>query len=153
MPQSLAAIYAHLVYSTKNRQPLIRPEIEEELRKYQAGILKNLESPMICSGGTADHLHTLIRLGRKVSIAEVVEALKAGSSKWIKTQGPEYADFYWQSGYGAFSLGQSGVAGVKKYIANQKEHHRKKTFLAEYVDMLNAFEIDYKDNYIFKELE
>jgi putative transposase len=128
MPQSLAAIYVHLVYTTKNRQPLIRPEIEEDLRRYHAGILKNLESPMICSGGTADHIHTLFRLGRKTSIANIVEELKKSSSAWIKTQGPQYSDFYWQCGYGAFSIGQSGVENLKDYIANQKEHHRTKTF-------------------------
>src|SRR5437868_15198886 len=115
MPQSLAAIYVHLVFSTKNRQPLILPEIEEELRKYHAGILRNLDSPMLCSDGTADHVHILFRLGRKVSIAEVVEELKKSSSKWIKSKGPEYADFYWQNGYGAFSIGQSGAEQVKKY--------------------------------------
>src|SRR5947209_6374910 len=132
MPQSLAAIYVHLIYSTKNRQPLILPGIEEELRKYHAGILRNLDSPMITSGGTADHVHTLFRLGRKVSIADVVEELKKSSSKGLKAQGPEYSDFFWQSGYGAFSIGQSGVEDLSRYIENQKAHHRKKTFQEEF---------------------
>src|SRR5437660_12843534 len=99
MPQSLAAVYVQLVYSTKNRQPLIHPEIEEELRKYHAGILRNLDAPMLDSGGTMDHIHTLVRLGRKISIAEVVEELKKSSSKWMKAQGPQYSDFFWQNGY------------------------------------------------------
>ena len=149
MPQSLAAIYVHLVYSTKNRQPLILPEIEEELRKYHAGILENLDSPMICSDGTADHIHILFRLGRKASISEVVEELKKSSSKWIKTKGPEYANFYWQSGYGAFSIGQSGVEGVKRYVANQKEHHRVKTFQEEFREFLAKYQIEYDERYVW----
>ncbi len=149
MPQSLAAIYVHLVYSTKNRQPLIRPEIEEELRCYHAGILRNLESPLICSDGTADHIHTLLRLGRKISIAEVVEELKKSSSKWIKTKGPEFRDFYWQSGYGAFSIGQSGIEGLKRYIANQKEHHRTTTFQEEFRTFLVKYEIEFDERYVW----
>jgi putative transposase len=149
MPQSLAAIYVHLIYSTKNRQPLILPAIEEELRKYHAGILRNLESPMICSEGTADHIHILFRLGRKASIAQVVEELKKSSSHWIKSKGPPYKDFYWQSGYGAFSVGQSGVADLKRYIANQKEHHRKKTFQEEYREFLAKYEIEHDERYVW----
>ena len=149
MPQSLAAVYVHLVYSAKNREPLIRPEIEEELRCYHAGILRELDSPMLCSNGTADHVHILLRLGRKASIAELVEELKKSSSKWIKTKGPQYQNFYWQSGYGAFSIGQSGIANLKKYIANQKEHHRKKTFQDEFRAFLAKYEIPYDERYVW----
>lgn len=149
MPQSLAAIYVHLIYSTKNRQPLIRPEIEEELRKYHAGILQALDSPMLASDGAADHIHILLRLGRKASIAEVVEELKKSSSKWIKTKGPEYREFYWQAGYGAFSIGRSGVPEVKRYIGNQKEHHRKKTFQEEFLAFLAKYEVKYDERYVW----
>jgi putative transposase len=149
MSQSLAAIYVHLIFSTKNRQPLIRPEIEEELRRYQAGILRDLDSPMIAGGGTADHIHILLRLGRKTSIADVVEELKKSSSKWIKTKGPEFSDFYWQSGYGAFSIGQSGIEDVKCYIANQKEHHRKRTFQEEFRAFLVKYDIAYDERYVW----
>jgi putative transposase len=149
MPQSLAAIYVHLIYSTKNRQPLIRSEIEEELRKYHASILQALESPMLAADGTADHVHILLRLGRQASIAEVVEELKKSSSKWIKSKVPEYRDFYWQSGYGAFSIGQSGVPEVKRYIANQKEHHRKKTFQKEFRAFLGKYEVPYDERYVW----
>ena len=103
MPQSLAAIYVHLIYSTKNRQPLIRPDIEEELRRYHTGILRAPDSPMICSDGAADaHRTPFCGVWAEISIAEVVEELKKSSTKWIKTKGPEFSDFYWQSGYGAF---------------------------------------------------
>lgn len=149
MPQSLAAIYVHLIYSTKSRQPLIRPEIEEELRKYHAGILKSLDSPMICSDGTADHVHILFRLGRKTSLATVVEELKKSSSKWIKTKGPEYAHFFWQGGYGAFSIGQSGVDEVKRYIANQKAHHAKQTFQEELRAFFARYEIEFDERYVW----
>ena len=149
MPQSLAAIYVHLVYSAKNRQSLIRPEIEEDLRRYHAGILRNLESPMICSDGTADHIHILLRLGRKTSIANVVEELKKSSSGWLKSHGQQYSDFYWQSGYGAFSIGQSGVEDLKRYIANQKEHHRAKTFQEEFRAFLEKYQVEYDERYVW----
>ncbi|MBI2805113.1 MAG: IS200/IS605 family transposase [Planctomycetes bacterium] len=149
MPQSLAAIYIHLIFSTKNRAPLIRPELEEELHMYHAGILRNLDSPLLCTGGTEDHVHVLFRLGRKIDVAKIVEKVKAGSSKWIKTKGAEYHDFYWQSGYGAFSIGQSGIGGVKKYIANQKEHHRTRTFQEEFREFLNRYEIAFDERYVW----
>jgi putative transposase len=149
MPQSLAAVYVHLIFSTKNREPLIRPEIEEELRKYHAGILINLDSPMIASDGTADHIHILFRLGRRQSIAVVVEELKKSSSKWIKGKGREYAKFYWQAGYGAFSVSQSGIKEIKKYIANQKEHHRRKTFQEEFRAFLTKYELEFDERYVW----
>ena len=128
---------------------MIRPEIEEELNKYHAGILRNLDSPMLATGGTEDHIHILLRLGRKMDLARLVEKVKSSSSKWIKTKGPEYKDFYWQAGYGAFSIGQSGVEAVKKYIANQKEHHRKKTFQEEFRAFLKRYEIEYDERYVW----
>ncbi len=149
MPQSLAAIYVHLIYSTKNRQPIIRPEIEEELRKYHAGILQNLDSPLISMDGTADHIHILFRLGRKIALADLVEEIKKSSSKWLKSKGPNYRDFYWQSGYGAFSIGQSGIAQLKKYIATQKEHHRKVTFQEELRLFLKKYEIACDERYVW----
>jgi REP element-mobilizing transposase RayT len=149
MPQSLAAIYVHLIFSTKNRSPWIRPEIEEELNKYHAGILRNLESPMLATGGTEDHVHILFRLGRKIDLATVVEKVKAGSSKWIKSKGAEYKDFHWQNGYGAFSIGQSGVEDLKKYIANQKEHHRKKTFQDEFREFLKKYQVEFDERYVW----
>ncbi len=149
MPQSLAAVYVHLIFSTKNRQPLIQPEIEEELRRYLAGILRNLDSPMICANGTADHIHILIRLGRKHSLADIVEEIKKSSSKWIKTKGPAFRDFYWQNGYGAFSIGQSGIDGLKEYLANQKEHHRQKSFQDEFREFLDKYQLEYDERYVW----
>jgi putative transposase len=132
MPQSLSSILVHLVFSTKHRQPLILPEIEQELYPYMATVFRGLDSPVLALNGTADHLHVLFRLGRKIAVADVVEQIKTSTSKWIKTKGPAFRDFYWQNGYGAFSIGESGVAALKSYIAAQKEHHRKTSFQEEY---------------------
>ena len=149
MPQSLAAVYVHLIFSTKNRSPLIRPQVEEELYKYLAGTLRNLDSPMLCAGGAEDHIHILLRLSRKIDLASLVEAIKTGSSKWIKTKGNEYREFFWQAGYGAFSIGQSGIEQLKRYIARQREHHRKKTFQQEYREFLRKYEIEYDERYVW----
>ncbi|MCE9534684.1 MAG: IS200/IS605 family transposase [Planctomycetes bacterium] len=149
MPQSLSAIYVHLIFSTKNRERLIHPEIEEDLRKYLAGILRKLDSPMICSGGVEDHIHILFRLGRRQSISEIVEELKTGSSKWMKEQGPECAKFYWQNGYGAFSVSQSGIEEVKKHIANQRKHHRRRTLQEEFRAFLKKYEIEFDERYVW----
>src|SRR5713226_9056922 len=132
MPQSLASVLVHLVFSTKNRQPFISPEIEPQLHPYLATVFRTLDSPTLTINGTEDHVHVLFRLGRKISLAKLVEEIKTSSSKWIKTKATAYKDFHWQSGYGAFSIGQSGVEDLKKYIANQKEHHRKKSFQEEF---------------------
>ncbi len=149
MPQSLASILVHLTFSTKNRQPLIRPDIEPELHPYMATIFRQMDSPSIALNGTDDHVHALFRLGRKTSVADVVEEVKKSSSKWIKTKGIEYAEFYWQAGYGAFSIGQSGVSGVKRYIANQKEHHHKRTFQDEFRELCTKYEIEYDERYVW----
>src|SRR6185436_652196 len=100
-----------------------QPDVEPELYAYLATACKTADSPALLINGTADHIHLLVKLGRKTSIANLIEDIKSSSSRWIKTKGPRYKGFYWQAGYGAFSIGQSQVATVKRYIANQKEHH------------------------------
>jgi REP element-mobilizing transposase RayT len=149
MPQSLASVLVHLVFSTKNRQPLLRPEIEPELHPYLATVFRSLECPTLTINGTQDHVHILFRLGRKIALANVVEEIKTSSSKWIKTKGPAYRGFHWQNGYGAFSIGQSGVEALKRYIANQKEHHRKKTFQEEFRAFLARYHIEYDERYVW----
>src|ERR1044072_6894110 len=147
MPQSLSSILIHLVFSTKNREPFITPEIESELHPYMATIFREVKSPSLTIGGTSDHIHTLFSLGRVITIADVVEEVKTNTSKWIKTKGREFRDFHWQRGYGAFSIGQSGVEGLKRYIRNQKEHHRHVTFQDEYRKFLKAYGIDFDERY------
>jgi REP element-mobilizing transposase RayT len=149
MPQSLVKIYVHLTFSTKNRQPIIDPKIESELFPYMAKIFRENDSPSLTINGIEDHVHCLFLLSKKIPICDVVEEVKKSSSKWIKTKGVEYKNFYWQHGYGAFSVSQSGIEAVKNYIARQKIHHRKKTFKAEFVELLKKYEIDYDERYVW----
>jgi len=149
MPQSLASILVHVVFSTKHRQPLIKPEIEDELFKYMCGIFREYESPVISINGVEDHVHILTSLSRKIALSDLLEKVKKSSSKWIKTKGLAYQNFYWQNGFGAFSIGESGVAALKKYIADQKAHHLKKTFQDEFREFLKLYNIEYDERYVW----
>lgn len=149
MPQSLSSILIHLVFSTKNREPYITTEIEPELHAYLAAVFRESSSPALTINGTANHVHTLFTLSRTVTVAEIAEEVKKRSSKWAKTKGGAYRNFQWQSGYGAFSVSQSNVAAVKKYIARQKEHHRRKTFEEEYRSFLEKYGVAYDERYVW----
>jgi REP element-mobilizing transposase RayT len=149
MPQSLSSILIHLIFSTKNREPLLSPEIDAELYPYIASIFKAMKSPALIIDGASDHLHTLFSLSRVVTIADLVEEVKTESSKWIKTKGQEFRNFHWQNGYGAFSISQSEVATVKRYIRRQKVHHRRVTFQDEYRRFLTAYEVEYDERYVW----
>ena len=149
MPQSLSSILIHLVFSTKNREPFITPAIESELHPYMATIFREHNSPSLIIDGTKDHVHTLFALGRTITIADLVEEVKTGSSKWIKTKGREFRNFHWQKGYGAFSIGQSNAAALKRYIRNQKHHHRRVSFQDEYRDFLKRYEIEFDERYVW----
>ena len=149
MPQSHASILVHLIFSTKNRKPLLTPEIETELHPYMTTVLRTLDSPSLTINGTTDHIHALFRLGRKIALAKVVEEVKSSSSKWIKTKGPEFKKFYWQNGYGAFSIGESGVEALRRYIARQKEHHRKISFQDEFRKFLTKYGLQWDEKYVW----
>jgi REP element-mobilizing transposase RayT len=149
MPQSLSSILIHLIFSTKNREPFLTPEIDAELYPYMASILKALKSPALIINGTSDHLHTLFSLSRVATVADVVEEVKTESSKWIKRKGIEFRNFHWQSGYGAFSIGQSQISTVKRYIGRQKQHHRRITFQDEYRKFLQAYDVKYDERYVW----
>ena len=149
MPQSLSSILVHLIFSTKNRESFITPEIELELHPYLATIFKGLKSPALTINGTSDHLHILFSLSRVIKIADLIEEVKTESSKWIKTKGAEFRNFHWQRGYGAFSIGQSQVPTVKRYIARQKIHHQRVTFQDEYRKFLKSYGIDYDERYVW----
>src|SRR5215216_3762880 len=149
MPQSLSSILIHLVFSTKNREPYITTEIEPELHAYLAAVFRECHSPALTINGTANHIHSLFTLSRTVSVAEIVEEVKKRSSKWAKTKGGAHRNFQWQTGYGAFSVSQSNVAAVKKYIAGQKEHHRRKTFEEEYRSFLEKYGVAYDERYVW----
>lgn len=148
MAHSLSYNYIHLVFSTKNREPHIVPEMESKLYNYIAGVGKNFDSPVLQIGGIADHIHVLFNLSRKMSLSDFVEEIKKNSSKWIKTQG-DYANFYWQSGYGAFSVNPKQIDVVKNYIANQKQHHHRKTFQQEYLEFLTQYNAEYDERYVW----
>ncbi len=150
MPQSLSQMLIHIVFSTKHRQQLINETIEPELHSYIAKILSDeCYSPALIIGGDKDHIHILLALSRIWTIAKIVELIKKRSSKWIKTKGEDYKAFQWQAGYGAFSVSRSSAEIVKNYIANQKEHHRKKTYKDEFRSFLRKHEIEFDENYVW----
>jgi len=149
MPQSLVKLLIHVIFSTKNRADLIMPEIENGLFGYMHGIVENNKSKLILANGTANHFHLLISLGKVISISELVGDIKRDSSVWIKTQDFQFKSFHWQEGYGAFSVGQTQVEDVMKYVANQKEHHKKKSFENEMRDFYRKYEIEFDERYVW----
>jgi putative transposase len=146
MPQSLVKILVHVVFSTKNRVDLIHPEIEAGLYAYIHGIVENNNSKLIIGNGTANHSHLLISLGKTVDVSDLIGHIKRDSSTWMKKH--EHA-FYWQEGYGAFSIGESQVPRVMKYIAEQKERHSKNTFEDEYRGLLARYRVEYDERYVW----
>jgi REP element-mobilizing transposase RayT len=149
MGQSLVKNYIHIVYSTKYRQPLIHQPYEDELHGYLGGICKKLECQPIKIGGYTDHVHILCMLSKKIALMKLVEEVKSHSSKWIKTLDSSLQSFYWQDGYGAFSVNPAEVDSVITYIANQHEHHSKKTYQDEYRAFLKKYEIEYDERYVW----
>lgn len=149
MPQSLARLHIHLVFSTKNREPIITDAVRDALHAYLATVLQNLGCAPVLINSVEDHAHLLFDLARTVSVSQAVEDVKTASSKWIKTQGPEFAGFAWQSGYGAFAVSESNVDAVREYIANQREHHRKKSFQEEYRRFLERHRIAFEERYVW----
>ena len=149
MPQSLARLHIHLVFSTKNREPIITDSVRGALHAYMATVLQNLGCAPVLINSVEDHAHLLFDLARTVSISQVVEDVKKSSSKWIKTQGPQFTAFAWQSGYGAFAVSESNVETVRQYIANQREHHYKKTFQEEYRSFLQCHNLMFDERYVW----
>jgi len=149
MGQSLVKNYLHIVFSTKNRQHLIYPEIETELYSYLGGICNNLECYPIKIGGYTDHVHVLCSLSKKLPLMKLLEELKSHSSKWMKTKDDRLKNFYWQNGYGAFSVNYKGLNTVQAYIENQHEHHKRKTFQDEYRLFLEEYQVDYDERYVW----
>jgi REP element-mobilizing transposase RayT len=150
MGQSLVKNYMHIVFSTKYRQPLIDQPVEAELHAYLGGICNRLECPVIIVGGYTDHIHILCLLSKKITLMKLLEEVKSHSSKWIKTKGAAYQNFYWQDGYGAFSVNPREVEKVITYISNQHEHHdKKKTFQDEYRAFLERYQVEYDERYVW----
>jgi len=149
MPQSLANIYIHLIFSTKNRLPLIKKESQCDLHSYMATVLANMKCPATIINSMPDHVHILFSLTRTVALAKAVEEVKKASSIWLKTQGEEYGQFYWQAGYGAFSVSESKTGKVANYIKNQEEHHQNSSFKDEYRQVLERHRIEYDERYVW----
>jgi REP element-mobilizing transposase RayT len=128
---------------------LIKPEIEKELYSYMAAIYREHDSPTIIINGIHDHVHILAWLSRKITVSDLIEEVKRSSSKWIKSKGTGFKNFYWQNGYGVFGVGRSHVSVVKRYIANQKAHHYRRTFKEEYISYLKRYGINYDPRYLW----
>lgn len=149
MAQSLTKICTHIIFSTKHRQPLIDALIEPELHAYLGGVCNEMECIPIKVGGYTDHIHILCLLSKKIALMNLLEEIKKRSSKWIKEKGEAYKNFYWQNGYGAFSVNPSEVGMVIKYIENQHEHHKTKTFQDEYKSFLNKYSVAFDEKYVW----
>jgi putative transposase len=151
MSQSLSNVIVHIIYSTKNRKPWLKEaSLREELHAYSATVLKNeVDSPAIIINGVEDHIHILCKLSRKYAIMDVIKASKTETSKWIKKRDPSLAEFQWQGGYGIFSVSQSNVDQVKRYIENQEEHHRKSTFKDEFREFCRRHGIEIDERYVW----
>jgi len=149
VPQSLAKNLIHLVFSTRNREPLLAEAVREPLCAYAAGILRDLDSPAIAVNAWRDHVHVLFSLSKNRALSQVVMEVKRATSKWLKTNGAGFANFHWQAGYGAFSIGQSGVAEATAYIADQPKHHRRKSFEDELRALLKLYELAFDERYLW----
>jgi putative transposase len=150
MPQSLAQVYLHVVFSTKHRVPfLLDPLLRAEAHDYLGGTCRHLDSPSIIVGGVADHIHILCRLGKTWSVSDFVRELKRESSKWVKERSADLAQFFWQNGYGAFSVSPRELETVAAYIANQEAHHAGESFQDEFRAILAEYRIDYDERYVW----
>lgn len=150
MPQSLAKILVHTIFSTKNRQPFLRDRgVRAELHRYMGGILLHLQCSPIIIGGVEDHVYVLSQLSRTCEAAAMVKELKRASSLWLKTKGPDLGDFAWQNGYGMFSTDSSQTESVRKYIASQEEHHRGVSFQDELREFLRKNELPFDERYVW----
>jgi REP element-mobilizing transposase RayT len=150
MPQSLAQIYLHIVFSTKERHSFLQDaSIRDEMHNYLGGICNNVGCPVLRVGGVADHVHLLCRLGRTRTVADLVQELKRESSKWVKAKSSLLGDFRWQNGYAVFSISPAHVEPVRSYIATQEEHHRTVTFQEELRRLLTKYGLEWDERYVW----
>jgi len=149
MAQSLSKVYVHITFSTKDRKHLIDENIKGTLFQYLGGVCKGMECNPVQVGGYTNHVHILCLLSRKVAQMDLLEELKKQSSKWIKTQGSAYSNFYWQDGYGIFSVNPTQVNVVAEYIRNQEDHHKTVSFQDELRAFLKKYKVDYDERYIW----
>jgi len=149
MPQSLSKVILHIIFSTKNREPWLGSDVRPRMHAYLATVCRDLGGELACVGGVADHVHVVTTLPRTLSQAQLIEQIKKASSKWIKTLDPRYRGFFWQRGYGAFSVSPSQLKDVLEYIDTQQEHHRTRTFQEEYRELLGRQGLDFDERYVW----
>ena len=149
MSNTFSQIYIHIVFAVKGRQSLIDTVWEEEMYKYISGIVKNKGQKMLAINGMPDHIHFLTGIRPSCCLADMIREIKKSSNKFIRTE-LKCRHFSWQEGFGAFSYSHSALDNVIGYIMNQKEHHKKQTFKDEYIQFLNKFNVEYKDEYLFE---
>ena len=150
MPQSLVQIYVHLVFSTKHRQPFLTDSIfRNRVHAYQSGILKNLDSPPIITGGVADHVHILCRLSKTGDVSSLIRDVKRDSTTFVKLENPALHDFHWQNGYGAFSVSPGHVDKLIEYIRNQEEHHKTESFQDEFRRLCKIYGLPLDERYVW----
>lgn len=149
MANSYISLYVHIVFSTKGRQALINPDLQSRLWAYMGGIARENQMKALSIGGTTDHVHVLLSLPTTSTVAKAVQLIKGGSSKWVHDTFEGLRKFAWQGGYGAFSVSASLLEETIRYIGNQSEHHKRKTFQEEYVEFLRRYGIDYDERYVW----
>ena len=149
MPQSLSQVILHIVFSTKERRPWLDHGVRPRMHAYLATVCRDCHCEACRVGGAADHVHIAARLARIISQAEVLEKIKKTSSAWIKHQGDQYAGFCWQAGYGGFSVGWSQLEELVRYIDCQEEHHRTQTFQEEYRSLLQKYQVEFDERYVW----
>jgi putative transposase len=148
MSGTFSQIYIHTVFAVKARESLINSSWEEDLYKYITGIVHNKDQKMLAINGMPDHIHFLIGMKPSCCLSDLIREIKKSSNKFVNDNFIRI-NFQWQEGYGAFSYSHSGLDNVIGYINNQKEHHKKRTFKDEYLEFLQKFHVDYKDEYLF----
>ncbi len=149
MPSTYSNLLYHIIFSTKDRQPLITPALQEELYLYVAGIVRGQNGLPLEIGGVPDHLHLVIRINPDVSVSEIVRLVKANSSKWVNERAAGMGRFAWQRGYGAFTLSFSQLSAVRRYVRSQAEHHRVRTFQDEFVTFLTRHGIEFDERFLW----
>jgi REP element-mobilizing transposase RayT len=149
MPQSLSKVILHIIFSTKDRERWLDSGVRPRMHAYLATVCRGLGAELIRVGGVADHVHIVTTLPRTVSQAQLIEQIKKGSSKWIKTVDGRYRGFFWQRGYGAFSVSASQLDAVLQYVDAQQGHHRTRTFQEEYRELLHKHGLDVDERYVW----
>lgn len=146
---SFTCLNYHLVFSTKNRQPLIDKSWQQRLYDYIGGILRQQDGVLLAAGGMPDHIHLLVGINKKIAITDALRDIKANSSGWIHQEIQNQRGFAWQTGYGAFTVSYSGRAAVRSYLATQEEHHRTRTFQEEFLELLRRHEIEFDERFLW----